>query len=131
MDEKTYDILLEKCYSELPKDLEKNKRFELPKFSGNITKSKTIITNFSNVCEILNRTKDFLMKYLNKELGVRSEIDSKNNLILFSRFSSKILNETLEKFFEQKVKCEKCLSPDTILDKGIIKCQACGHVRKI
>ena len=130
MDELEYKTLLENCYSELPKDLEKNLRFVVPTFSGKILKSKTLITNLLGVSKDLNRDKDIIIKYLNKELGVKAELDPKNQLTLYSKFSSSILNLTLKKFFDEKVKCENCLSPDTSLVKNTIKCNACGFVRK-
>ncbi len=133
MDEKTYLKLLDSAYKELPKVLLKRKRFEIPKVKGRLIKSRTVISNFSDIAKYFSRTNEHLYKFFLKEIGVRGEYNEKGELIIHSRFQPELLNKTVEKYFKQYVQCPHCKSPDTILISNgeILKCNACGHQEKI
>ena len=51
----SYEQLLEKAYKEV-KPVETGSRFEIPKVKGH-EGTKTIITNFLQICDILRRDK--------------------------------------------------------------------------
>lgn len=124
-----YEKLLKKAKENLPKGLIKKERFEIPKVKGHIEGNKTIVINFVQICSILQRTPDQLLKYLQRELATPASIDGKR-LILGRKISSNLINDKIEKFAEEFVVCEECGKPDTklikedrILEK---KCLACG-----
>jgi translation initiation factor 2 subunit 2 len=133
MEEKEYLKLLDKAYSELPEVLYKKERFEIPKVTGKIIKTRTIITNFKDIAKHFSRPEDHFYKFLLKELGVRGEYNNKGELTLHSRFQPTVLNKSVEKYFHEFVECPHCHSPDTILmnDHTLLKCNACGHQEKI
>ncbi len=131
MDDKEYLELLDNAYQQLPDVLYKKGRFEIPKVSGKLIKSRTVITNFKEISQNFARDKNHLLKYFLREAGVRGEIDPKENLILHSRFQPAILNKIIENYFTAYVECPNCRSPDTELVNNELKCKACGYVEKL
>jgi len=129
MEIKDYEVLLDKAYEELPEVLYKKERFEVPNVKGKLIKSRTIITNFTQIAKHLERKTDHFAKFMLKDLGVRGEIGSRGDLILHSRFQPEGLNKAVNKYFKQFVECSHCTSPDTVfVNNGTgLKCNACGH----
>lgn len=129
MDEKEYLESLDKAYSELPEVLYKKGRFEVPKVTGKLIRSRTIINNFKEIAKILSRDENHLLKYFLKEAGVRGEIDNRGELVLHSRFQPASLNNIVETYFKNFIECTHCRSPDTTMSDDYTKivCKACGH----
>ena len=128
MDKNTYLNLLDKVYEELPKEIHKKTRFEIPKVSGKFIKTRTLISNFSNIADIFSRDTNHFFRFFIKDLGIRGEIKN-GSVILFSKFAVSHLNKTVEKYFKEFVECKNCQSPDTKLDGENlkVKCIACGY----
>ncbi len=124
-----YEKLLEKARENLPKGLITKERFELPKVKGHIEGNKTVITNFLEICSILQRDASQLLKYLQRELASPANIDGKR-LVLGRKISSGLINEKIDKYAKEFVICDECGKPDTkLIKEGRIlekKCLACG-----
>ncbi|MDD5178628.1 MAG: translation initiation factor IF-2 subunit beta [Candidatus Nanoarchaeia archaeon] len=124
-----YEELLKKAKKELPEIKNSGERFEIPKIAGHVEGNKTMIDNFSSICDILNRESSYLIKYLQRELATPAVLDGKR-LVLGRKLNSAMINEKIEKFTKDFVLCKECGKPDTKLIKQdqvwIIKCAACG-----
>lgn len=133
MEDSVYLELLDKAYTELPEVVYKKERFEIPKVSGRLVKTRTKITNFAEIAKHFAREKEHFYKFLLKEVGVRGEYNPKGELTLHSRFQPAMLNKAVESYFKQYVQCPHCNSPDTVFspDGTILRCNACGHQEKI
>ena len=133
MDEKEYLELLDKAYAELPQVLLKKERFEIPKVTGKLIKTRTVISNFADIAKHFARDKEQLYKFFLKEVGVRGEYNDKGELILHSRFQPTVLNKAVVNYYKQYVQCPHCNSPDTVFsaDGTTLRCNACGHQEKI
>lgn len=125
----TYEQLLEKAYKEVKVVESKSNRFEIPKVTGEVSGSSTIITNFSQIASYLRRPLDQFAKFLQKELAVFGRIDN-GRLILKTKVSSDRVNEKIQKYAKEFVICQVCSKPDTemLSEKGIKfkNCLACG-----
>jgi len=133
MDIKDYEVLLDKAYEELPEVLYKKERFVVPLVKGKLIKSRTIVTNFTQIAKHLERDIEHFSKFMLKDLGVRGEVGNRGDLILHSRFQPEGLNKAVNKYFKQFVECSHCTSPDTVFEKNgtVLKCNACGHTANI
>lgn len=124
-----YAQLLKKAKEQLPEVQESKDRFEIPRVSGHVQGSKTIINNFSNIAKILRRDQDQLLKYLQRELATPAVIDGQR-LILGRKISSEFINRKIEQFAKDFVLCRECNKPDTKIVKEerflFLKCMACG-----
>jgi translation initiation factor 2 subunit 2 len=127
-----YEKLLGEAFEKV-KPTEFCDRFEVKKVEGRHEGTKTIITNFSQVAVCLRREVEHIAKFLFKELASPGNIDG-DRLILARKLSSAQINEKVEKYVENFVKCQNCGKPDTELieEEGqtFLKCLACGN-RKV
>ena len=124
-----YEQLLERGLKKIPKHTGSGERFEIPKVSGHVEGSKTIITNFTKIADIIHRDPKHLLKYLQRELAAPALINNQK-LIIGRKISSNIINEKIKKYVESFVICKDCNKPDTKLVKEnrvtLIQCLACG-----
>ena len=129
----SYEQLLEKAYKEV-KPIETGERFEVPKVKGHVEGTKTIITNFSQICDTLRRDKGHVTKFLYKELATPGVIDGER-LILNRKLTSVKINEKIAAYANEFVICSECKKPDTELIKEnrlmFIKCLACGAKKTV
>jgi len=129
----SYEQLLEKAYKEV-KPVETGERFEVPKVKGHVEGTKTIITNFSQICDTLRRDKEHVTKFLYKELATPGVIDGER-LILNRKLTSVKINEKIAEYANEFVICSECKKPDTELIKEnrlmFIKCLACGAKKTV
>ncbi len=65
----SYEELLERAYAKLPAKTGSAKGFQAPKAEVMFVGGKTILLNFKQIVEVLNRDERILQKYLVKELG--------------------------------------------------------------
>ena len=129
----SYEQLLEKAYKEV-KPIEAGARFEIPKVKGHVEGTKTIITNFSQICDTLRRDKMHVAKFLFKELATPGKIEGER-LMLNRKLNSAKINEKIEAYTKEFVICSECKKPDTELAKEnrlmFIKCLACGAKKTV
>jgi translation initiation factor 2 subunit 2 len=125
-----YENLLDNIYKNLPKERISTERFEVPKTDVLIVGNKTIIKNFKEICEKLNRDPSHLIKFLSKELAAPGNLEG-DRYIINSKINEKIINEKIKKYCEIFVICKQCKRPDTKLvefERGVyyMRCDACG-----
>jgi translation initiation factor 2 subunit 2 len=124
-----YDSLLNRGKEELPEIVESHNRFEVPSARVNQLGKKTIVTNFGDICDRLNRDRDAVAKYLLHELGTAGS-RSEGRITLNGAFQAQDVNAAIAKYVESFVMCKVCHLPDTqLLKEGkltFIRCEACG-----
>lgn len=124
-----YKEMLKLAKSKLPATALKIERFEIPKVTGHIQGSKTVITNFTDIANTFRRDPQHLLKYLQRELATPAEIDGPR-LVLGRKINSPMINMKIEQYAKTFVLCPQCGKPDTeIVKEGVIhvmKCTACG-----
>ncbi len=125
-----YDALLERAYRTLPKKpVVVRQRLTLPKPEVVISGKRTFITNFNQICDILNREPQIVLRYILKELGAPGVLHE-NMAVIQGEFSRKAIDAILDRFFRFYVICPACKSPDTKLVKEkkfmFLICGACG-----
>jgi len=128
--EYSYEELLERAYSKLPVKGTSDRSAAVPRAEVMNAGGKTILLNFRQIVESINRDSEILEKYLVKELGVPAYINESGQLVLQGRFNAMVLNKLIDMFVARYVLCPTCGSRDTkLIKKGkvfILKCEACG-----
>lgn len=124
-----YNSLLDKAMAQVPEKLKKDTRFEVPELKSRIEGNKTIILNFTEAINKIERDTKQVLKYLAKELGTQGMIEG-NTAIFTGKFGFKLINQKFDKYIKEYVYCPQCGKPDTKLIKEgrilFIKCEACG-----
>jgi len=129
-----YEEMLDAVFGQLPKEVVSSVRYEIPKVKGHIEGNKTIIINFVQICDILNRKTAHLLKYLQRELATPAKMEG-NRLVLGRKISSNSINSKIEEYADNFVLCYSCKKPDTTLIKEgelmFVKCMACGAKNRV
>ena len=130
----TYDKLLEEAYAKIKPVESKIDRFEIPKAEGHIEGTKTIITNFKQICSYIRREPEHVVKFLLKELATPGSIKG-DRLVLTRKISSSMINDKIKAYVDSYVLCKECKKPDTEIRKEgefhFIHCLACGAKKPI
>ncbi|MBD3313361.1 translation initiation factor IF-2 subunit beta [Candidatus Woesearchaeota archaeon] len=124
-----YEKMLERGLTELPESAKEKQRFEIPNVRGHIEGTKTIISNFTQIADLLGRKPEHLLKFVLRELATSGEIKG-SQAVLKRKISASRVNEKIKKYADEFVFCSECGKPDTQLvnEKGTLfmKCAACG-----
>jgi translation initiation factor 2 subunit 2 len=125
-----YEELLDRAFVKLAGRKGSGEVFEMPKVSVLVIGGKTIIQNFRDIAQILNRDEELLKRYFMKELNVPGSVNEAGQLELRGKFNATAINQLLERFVQKYVKCSTCGSVHTKLTKKgkvfVLKCEACG-----
>lgn len=129
-----YEKLLNRAKEHIPTNISERKRFEMPKASSFRQGNKTVIKNFTNIANYLNRDSKHLLKYISKELATSGELEG-NRAVFNGKFIPRIVQEKIEKYVKEFVQCRECKSHDTKIKKKnkfhILKCMACQAERTL
>ena len=124
-----YEKILNEAYSQLPPEVFKHERFEVPKPHSAIFGSRTILHNFKEICDILNRNPAQILRFLSKEMATSGTVDG-NRAIFQGRFERDTLERLIERFVNEFVMCPVCKRPDTKIVKKrrlyFLLCETCG-----
>jgi len=124
-----YDKMLSRGRKSLPKSIFDKERFEIPKVLGHIEGNKTVISNFTQIADVLSRPAETLLKYIQKELATPGVLKA-GRLILGTKVPASRINEKIRNYANLYVFCPNCGKPDTKIEKegnvSFLKCTACG-----
>ncbi len=130
----SYEELLKKAYENITEIGDATKRFMVPEGKVFIEGKTTVLENFAEIADTLNRDPDHLMKYLLGELGTAGKIDS-GRAVFNGKFEKTYVNSIIKNYVAEYVMCSECGSPDTHLRKdgrvAVLRCDACGGHRPV
>jgi translation initiation factor 2 subunit 2 len=129
-----YEKLLDEAYTKIKPIESKIDRFEIPKVEGHIEGTKTIVTNFKQICSYVRRDCEHMLKFLLKELATPGSMKG-DRLVLTRKISSSMINDKINLYVSAYVICKECKKPDTEImkegDFNFIHCLACGAKKPI
>ncbi len=130
-----YQELLKKAREKAPQKKVEKERFEIPTVKSHIQGSTTILSNFIQIADYLNRKPEHLLKYILKELATPGELKKTGSVIIRSKVPSSRINEKIQAYTKEFVLCKECGKPDTELIKEdritFLRCLACGARRPV
>jgi translation initiation factor 2 subunit 2 len=125
----TYEDLLERGMSQIPKTVFESTRFQIPSADVITVGNRTIIRNFGAISTALNREPEHIMKYFLRELGAAGELQGAQATFQ-GKFSAATIDERFKRYAEEFVLCRECHKPDTRIEKrervSVLRCEACG-----
>ena len=127
---RNYDYLLERLYQKVPPK-SGTAEYKIPQPEIIRIGNQTIIRNFREISQALKRDPNLVARYLQKELAAAGSYDAgSGQLVLNVKVSRKVVNQFLQLFMKQYVRCPTCGSIDTKLVKEgrtlKLVCEACG-----
>src|SRR5881409_847414 len=124
-----YDGLLDRALSKITQSTGSGERFELPIAMVQIIGQRTIVVNFSDVVDRLNRDPHHVLKYFAKEMATAGSFESGKGYFQ-GKFSRETINRLVEAYTNRFVICPVCKRPDTKVERkerlSFLVCEACG-----
>jgi len=134
MDEEEYKRLLDRAISQLPEERIKKERFEVPNPISSISGNRTSLYNSKEICDLLKRDRNHLLKYLAGELATSATIDN-DRIIFQGKFYNNIFEQLIKRYVNEFVLCPVCNKPDTKISRKervyFLICDACGATSSI
>lgn len=124
-----YDELLKRAYSQMPEASMKRERLMLPRLSMTTIGMRTIISNFKDISDVLDRDPQHILKFLTREMATAATFQD-SRAIFQGKFQQDSLERLLQRYMEIFVICPVCKRPDTKIVKekrlAFLVCNACG-----
>jgi translation initiation factor 2 subunit 2 len=124
-----YDELLKKACDQMPEVSVKHERLEMPRLMVNTVGMRTIITNFKEVADALDRDPQHILKFLTREMATAATLQD-SRAIFQGKFQRESFERLLQRYLESYVVCPVCKRPDTRVVKekrlSFLVCNACG-----
>ena len=125
----SYKEMLARARSQLPQQVSEYKRFVTPKVRSSTIGMRTIVHNFGEICNMLNREPTHLLKFLTREMATKAGVEG-GRAIFQGKFQSDIIERLIERYVNEFVVCPVCKRPDTKIIKEkrftFLICEACG-----
>jgi translation initiation factor 2 subunit 2 len=124
-----YDELLKRACSQMPEVSLKRERLELPRLLTTTIGMRTIISNFEEIADVLNRDPQHILKFLTREMATAATYHD-SRAIFQGKFRRDSFERLLQRYMESFVTCPVCKRPDTKIVKekrlSFLVCNACG-----
>lgn len=124
-----YDALLNRALGQITRPGSSGERFELPVASVSVIGARTIIHNFAEVVDRLNRDPHHVLKYLAKEMATAGSYEAGKGFFQ-GKFSRETINRLIGVYTHRFVICPICKRPDTKVERrerlSFLVCEACG-----
>ena len=125
----SYKEMLARARSQLPQQVSEYKRFVTPKVRSSTIGMRTLVHNFGDICNMLNREPNHLLKFLTREMATKAGVEG-GRAIFQGKFQSDIIERLIERYVNEFVVCPVCKRPDTKIVKEkrftFLICEACG-----
>ena len=127
--EKEYKTMLNRAYKNLPEVIVEEDRFQIPRAIVRRQGRRSVVQNFKEIAERLQRPPEHLLKFLLRETATRGNFDG-DKVVFQGRFNADSIRNLVEIYTKKYVICPVCGRPDThvIRDKRLsfLQCDACG-----
>jgi len=127
-----YDEQLDRALDESPDIEGSGDRFDVPDPEVRQEGNATVYENFQSTVKRLDRREDHVLKFLQSELGTSGHIDESGRVRLTGEFNQRRVQDALDEYVEEFVRCSECGLPDTKLEREqgalILRCEACGAI---
>ena len=131
---RSYESMLQEGRKHLPESVFEKERFEIPKVRGQIQGNKTIISNFSQIAQVLHRDSDHFLKYILRELATPGDLKN-TGLIVGAKIAASRINDKIRQYANDFVFCKDCGKPDTKMTKEegftFLTCMVCGSKYRV
>jgi len=124
-----YEELLKRARSQFPEIGVKSERLEIPRLHYARIGMRTVIYNFKEVADALDRDPQHMLKFLTGEMATAATVQG-SRVIFQGKFSEDTFGRLIQRYLESFVVCPVCKRPDTKIVKekrlSFLVCQACG-----
>jgi translation initiation factor 2 subunit 2 len=124
-----YEALLRRARSLIPDVALKRERLEIPRPNHAVIGMRTLIYNFRELADALDRDPQHVLKFLSGEMATAATMQGAR-AIFQGKFPQDTLERLLKRYVEVFVVCPICKRPDTKIVRekrlSFLICNACG-----
>jgi translation initiation factor 2 subunit 2 len=124
-----YESLLRRARSSIPDVALKRERLEIPRLNHAVIGMRTLIYNFKELADALDRDPQHVLKFLSGEMATAATMQGAR-AIFQGKFPQDTLQRLLKRYVEVFVVCPICKRPDTKIVRekrlSFLVCKACG-----
>lgn len=124
-----YKEMLKRARTQLPPKMHEHKRFEIPHPRGSTIGMRTVLHNYKEICDALNRDPRHMLKFFAKEMATAGTIDGAR-AVFQGKFRRDTFERLIKRYVDYFVVCPVCKRPDTKIVKekrlSFLICDACG-----
>lgn len=124
-----YESLLKRAREQVPEVASKRERLEIPKLQYAKIGMRTVIFNFKEIADALDRDPQHLLKFLSGEMATAATMQGVR-VIFQGKFQEDTFERLMQRYLDTFVVCPVCHRPDTKVVKekrlSFLVCQACG-----
>ena len=106
----SYEEMLQKAYAGIDEPTDTGERFQVPKTRVYLEGKTTVLENFGDIVDTLNREPDHFMKYVLGELGTAGKIDGPR-AVFNGKFELSQFEAILKGYVADYVICTECGRP--------------------
>ena len=117
MTNRDYEELLERARDRIPKDISERSRWTMPQPDIMIEGSQTILRNFSEIVDSMDRDANHVFQYLLNELGTSGSREQ-FRIMLKGKVPPKRIKEKIVSYVKAFILCGECKAPDTRFVRG-------------
>jgi translation initiation factor 2 subunit 2 len=125
----SYDALLDRALAGITRRGSSGERFDLPRAIVSVIGARTIVNNFAEIVDRLNRDPHHVLKYLAKEMATAGSYEGGKGYFQ-GKFSQETVNRLIGVYTNRFVICPVCKRPDTKVERrerlSFLVCEACG-----
>jgi len=130
----TYEEMLSRALSQITVKPSKWERFEIPKSQILTIGNRTIISNFKEIADVLNRSPEHLLNFILHELATAGSLEE-SRAILHGKHAKSSIDSLIGRYAKIYVICPVCRKSDTQLKKekrlSLMVCGACGAISPV
>ena len=127
--EKDYKSMLDRAYKDMPDQIDTYERWTVPRPDTRRAGRRTVIMNFKEIADELQRDPDHLLKFLSGEMATLTNFDG-TRAVFQGQFRADSIRNLLEVYANKYVVCPVCKRPDTRITRErrlyFLQCDACG-----
>ena len=127
--------LVERAYSQLELLNKNKKKPSFPPLNIISKDRKTFFINFSDICKSINRTQEFVKKYLETETNISTSILGDGGLKFDVNIKPQQIKNIITNFIKTLIICVDCKSCITILEKDtritFLYCKNCNSKKSL
>ena len=112
MSNRGYEDLLDRARERIPKDISERSRWTMPQPDIMIEGSQTILRNFSEIVDAMDRDANHVFQYLLNELGTSGSREQVR-IMLKGKVPPKRIKEKIVSYVKTYILCGECKAPDT------------------
>ena len=129
MAQNEYEELLNRASGIFSKSTQSEARLKIPDPDIIREGKSTIVRNFQDIADMINRDPKHISKFLMKEFGIGVTVSGKR-LIINRKLTYEQIASKISQYLDSYVMCYECGSPDTEIQKvgrtNLLTCKACG-----